>query len=92
MRVRTTKTKSKATAVQIVRYDQGKTIILKHVGSASDPAGIAHLKETARDWIIEFTHQQTFLEKESTLDPLLSEYQYLGVRYNFLYEVLNQIL
>lgn len=91
MRVRTTKTKSKATAVQVVRYERGRTIVLKHLGSASDPAEVAHLKETARSWIIEFTKQQTFLEKESTFDPLLSKYQYLGVRYNFLYEVLHQV-
>lgn len=91
MRIRTTKTKSKAVAVQVVRYEQGRTIVLKHLGSASDPARIAHLKEAARDWIINFTHQQTFLEKESTFDPLLSKYQYLGVRYSFLYEVLNQV-
>ena len=91
MRIRTTKTKSKATAVQVIRYDQGRTIVLKHLGSAFDPAGIAHLKAVARDWIINFTHQQTFLEKESTFDPLLSKYQYLGVRYNFLYEVLHQV-
>ena len=91
MRIRTTKTKSKTTAVQVVRYEQGRTIVLKHVGSSSDPAEITHLKETARDWIIKFTHQQTFLEKEATFDPLLSKYQYLGVRYNFLYEVLKEV-
>lgn len=91
MRIRTTKTKSKATAVQIVRYEQGRTVVLKHLGSSSDPLKITHLKEAARDWIINLTRQQTFLEKESTFDPLLNRYQYLGVRYNFLYEVLHQV-
>ena len=91
MRIRTTKTKSKATAVQVVRYEQGRTIVLKHLGSASDPAKIAHLQEAARDWIIKFTQQQTFLQKESTFDPLLTKYQYLGVRYNFLYEILRKV-
>lgn len=91
MRARTTKTKSKATAVQVVRYERGRTIVLKHLGSSSDPAGIAQLMEAARDWIIEVTKQQTFLQKESSFDPLLSKYRYLGVRYNFLYEVLHQV-
>lgn len=91
MRIRTTKTKSKATAVQVVRYEQGRTVVLKHLGSSSDPLKIAQLKEAARGWIINTTKQQTFLEKESTFDPLLSKYQYLGVRYNFLYEVLHQV-
>lgn len=91
MRIRTTKTKSNATAVQVVRYEQGRTIVLKHLGSSSTPAKVASLKEAARDWIINFTQQQTFLGKESTFDPLLSKYQYLGVRYNFLYEALHQV-
>jgi len=90
VRIRTTKTKSKATAVQVVRYEQGRTIILKHLGSSSDPDEITQFKEAARDWIINFTHQQTFLTKEPTFEPLLSKYRYLGIRYNFLYEVLNQ--
>ena len=84
MRVRTTKTNSNATAVQEVRYEQSRTIVLKHVGSSSDPAEIAHLKEAASDWIISFTRQQTFLEKEATFDPLLSKYQYL---YNIPHKV-----
>lgn len=91
MRIRTSKTKSKATAVQVVRYEQGRTVVLKHLGSSADPVRIAQLKEAARDWIINTTKQQTFLGKESTFDPLLSKYQYLGIRYNFLYEVLHQV-
>lgn len=91
MKIRTTKTKSNATAIQVVRYEQGRTIVLKHLGSTTDLAKIAHLKEAARDWIINTTQQQTFLGKESSFDPLLSKYQYLGVRYSFLYEVLHQV-
>lgn len=91
MRIRTAKTRSKAIAVQVVRYEQGRTVVLKHLGSSADPAKIVQLKEKARDWIINTTQQQTFLGKESTFDPLLSKYQYLGVRYNFLHEVLYQV-
>lgn len=91
VKIRTTKTRSKATAVQVVRYEQGRTVVLKHLGSSSDALKIDSLKEDARDWIINTTKQQTFLGKESTFDPLLSKYQYLGVRYNFLYEVLHQV-
>lgn len=91
MRVRTTKTKSRATAVQVIRYEQGKTIILKHLGSARDPSRIFHLKEMARDWIVRSTGQQTLFEKETTFEPLFTKYRYLGVRYDFLYETLNQV-
>ncbi|MBI2593708.1 IS1634 family transposase [Candidatus Daviesbacteria bacterium] len=91
MSVRTTKTKSGATAVQVVRYEQGRTIIMKHIGSSNDPTRISSLKETARDWIINFTRQQTLFAKEATFDPLFTRYRYLGTRHNFLYETLNEI-
>jgi len=91
VKVRTTKTGSGATAVQVVRYEQGKTVILKHIGSSEDPTRISQLKEKALDWIIKFTHQQTLFAKEATFDPLFTRYRYLGVRYNFLYETLNQV-
>lgn len=89
MRIRTTKTGSLATAVQVVRSDKGRTVILKHIGSAKDPAGVSRLKEAARKWIIGITGQQSFFGKEPTFDPLFFKYRYLGVRYNFLYEILN---
>lgn len=91
MRVRTTKTKSRATAVQVIRYEQGKTVVLKHLGSSRDPSRIFHLKEMARDWIIRSTGQQSLFEKETTFEPLFTRYRYLGVRYDFLYETLNRI-
>lgn len=91
MRIRTTRTGSSAIAVQVVRYERGRTIILKHIGSAKDLIGVSHLKETARDWIISFTRQQTFFTKEATFDPLFLKYQYLGTRYNFLYETLSRV-
>lgn len=75
----------------MVRYEQGKTVILKHIGSSGDPTEISQLKEKALDWIIKSTHQQTLFGKELTFDPLFTKYRYLGVRYNFLYETLNQV-
>lgn len=75
----------------MVRYEQSRTVILKHIGSSEDPTRISQLKEKALDWIIKFTHQQTLFGKEPTFDPLFSKYRYLGVRYNFLYETLNQV-
>lgn len=91
MRIRTTKTGSFSTAVQVVRYERGKTIILKHIGSAKNPSEVSHLMEVAREWIESFTHQQTFFRKEPTFDPLFTKYRYLGFRYNFLYETLSRV-
>lgn len=91
MRIRTTKTGSSSTAVQVVRYEYGKTIVLKHIGSAKEPGEILRLKKIAFDWITTTTRQQSFFPKEPTFDPLFTKYQNLGVRHNFLYEVLTQV-
>lgn len=91
MRVRTTKTRSFSIAVQVVRYEYGKTIVVKHFGSAKDPEEILKLKQAAFDWIISTTHQQSFFPKEPGFDQLFSKYQHLGIRHNFLYEILTQV-
>jgi len=91
MRVRTTKTGSLSTAVQVVRYEYGRTVVVKHFGSSKDPEEILRLKRVAFDWITSATHQQSFFSKEPTFDPLFTRYQYLGVKHNFLYEVFNQV-
>lgn len=91
MRVRTTKTGSSSTAVQVVRYKYGKTIVIKHFGSSKEEGEVVRFKQEASDWIINTTHQQSFFPKEHSFDPLFSKYQHLGVRSNFLYEVLTQV-
>lgn len=91
MRIRTTKTGSLSTAVQVVRYERGKTVILKHIGSSKIPSEVSRLKEVGREWIESFTHQQSFFGKEPTFDPLFSKYRYLGFRCNFLYETLSRV-
>ena len=51
MRVRTTKTASGSTAVQVVKYVKRKKVILKHIGSARDEVELAVLKQKASRWI-----------------------------------------
>jgi transposase len=77
--------------VQVVRPEHGNTVVLKHIGSASEPDEIVHLKQKAYDWITNTTHQQSFFSKEPTFDTLFTKYQNLGVMHNFLYEILTQI-
>ena len=93
--IRTTKTASLATAVQVVRYEDRKKIIVKHMGSARTPEEILSLKEFAHDWIGRKTKQQSLFktkrETKSSLLPL-DKSEYLGVRYTFIYEVLSQLL
>lgn len=51
MLIRTTKTSSGATAVQVVERHHHQTNILKHVGSATDFDSLSHLHELASQYI-----------------------------------------
>ena len=65
LHIRTTKTSSKATAVQVVEYVRRKMIILIHIGSAHSE------EEILSEWILKndkqtslFSINFSFLEKE----------------------------
>jgi hypothetical protein len=92
--IRTVKTASGATAVQIVRYEKRKRIIVSHLGSAHNEEEILALKEEASRQIEETAIQRNLFEKEKPKKSsvlVLSKSQYLGDRYTFLYEVINQL-
>jgi hypothetical protein len=92
--VRTTKTVSGATAVQIVRYEQRKKLIVKHIGSAHTREELVFLLQIAGDWIEKETGQQALFpaisQRSSLLIPI-EHCQYLGFRYAYLYEVFQKL-
>lgn len=92
--IRTVKTASDATAVQVIRYQNRQRIVVKHIGSAHNPEELLSLKQTAQVWIDWQTKQQYLfpIEKKgaSTLLPL-DKLRNLGFRYTFAYEVVTQI-
>jgi len=94
--VRTTKTATGATAVQIVRYRYRKMIVLKHLGSAYSKEDLASLKQLANQWIERKTAQPrlfTDVEEKRSL-PLVSidKLRNLGFRNMFAYEILTKLL
>jgi len=98
LHIRTTKTASASTAVQIVRYDGKRTIVVKHFGSAKTQEEIKLLKEAAVNFITEQLRvkgQQLLFpsEKEHSGSKIiqLDKCEYLGVRYSFTYEMLTYI-
>lgn len=91
--IRTTKTSSKATAVQIVRYEDRKLVVAAHIGSAHNEEELNVLKKSASIWI-EKTSKQISLFPANQLSAnfiQLDKCQYLGVRYGFIHEVLMQV-
>ena len=90
--IRTTKTASGSTAVQVVRYQDRKKIIVVHIGSAHDTNELVDLKSIAASWI-EKAAQQPSLFKASLPSRLvpLDKCRYLGFRYGLAYETLQKL-
>jgi hypothetical protein len=89
--IRKTKTASGATAVQVVEYVKRKLIVVNHVGSAQTDAELQSLLETANQWLEKHGGQKPLFESPST-EYLLARYEYMGVRYFFIYETLHKLM
>lgn len=93
LRLRTTKNSSGSTAVQVVRYDDRRTVIVRHIGSARTLEDISHLKEEAIRWIETETEQSSLfpegISSKRFLD--LDTCRYLGFRYSLAHDVLMDI-
>lgn len=93
--IRTTKTSSSATAVQVVKYEQRKLIIAAHIGSAHNEKELTALKKSAVLWIEKESKQPTLFPSTSLQESnfiQLDKCRYIGVRYGFIYEILSQVI
>lgn len=90
--IRTTKTSSGSTAVQVVKYHKRKKVIVTHIGSARDKQELTALKQTAIAWIEKASKQSSLfpLNTASNLIPL-DKCRYLGFRYALVYESLQKL-
>lgn len=90
--IRTTKTASGATAVQVVRYQNRKMIIALHLGSARNKEELTGLKQSATLWIEKTTKQSSLFPTEPSSHLIaLDKCRYLGFRYGLLYESIYKI-
>lgn len=91
-RIRVVKTASNASAVQVIRYENRKRIIFKHVGSAHNAEDLKTLKEIAKKVVKEASRQIALFESEKSINFIyLEKSEFLGVQYTFLYEALLSI-
>jgi len=92
--IRVTKTASLSSAVQVVRYNQRKLIVVKHIGSAHNKEEIVALKSIAREWIEKESKQHSLFPAQKTLTSQfisLDKTQFLGTRYLFIYQFMIQV-
>ena len=92
LHIRTTKTASGATAVQVIRYLNRKKIVVAHIGSAHNKQELTALRQTAIIWVEKTSRQPSLFPGEpvSGLVPL-DKCQYLGFRYALIYESLQKL-
>lgn len=87
--IRKTRTASGATAVQVVRYEQRRVVVIKHVGSGHSADEVNALIEGARQWIAHSTLQVPLFAPEQRRSLALATTRYVGVTHAFAYAVLH---
>ena len=93
LRIRTVKTGSGATAVQVIYYLNRKRIIYKHIGSAKTEDELERLRLVAQDFVDNYTPTLPFKEETKFNNLLyLDKADFIGVYYTYLYEVLWGVL
>lgn len=93
MKIRVVKTASNAKAVQVVRYQENKRIIMKHIGSSHTKEGVDELKLLAEEWMKSHSSQLSLFPDENPNKLLHLNYcTFLGVRYNFFNNQISNLL
>lgn len=92
MKIRVVKTASKARAVQVVRYQNNKRIVLQHIGSAHNDADLEELMMVAEEWIKDYSGQLSIFPDESPNKLLhLNHCTFVGIQYRYFYQQIDQI-
>ena len=93
LRIRLTSTKAGSHSVQIVRYADGRRYVVKHIGSGHTDQELNALKQIALMHIEELSRQsRMFADVKSPENVvMLSQCEYHGFYYTFLYDILYSI-
>ena len=92
MKIRVVNTASKAKAVQVVRYQNNKRVILHHIGSAHTEEELKDLMVLAEEWIKNYTRQLSIFPDENPNRLLhLNHSTFLGIKYRFFHGQIREI-
>ncbi|NLM67453.1 MAG: IS1634 family transposase, partial [Enterococcus sp.] len=92
MKIRVVKTASKANAVQVVRYQNRKRIIMQHIGSAHNDTELGELKLSAQEWIKDYSQQLSIFPDDNPNNLLhLNHCSFVGVKYRYFHEQIRKI-
>lgn len=88
--IRKVKTSSDNIAVQVIKYENRKRVIVKHIGTAHNKDEVIILCDNAAKLIAEKTKQIFLFPQQESFIPL-EQCEYLGFQYTFLYETLYKL-
>jgi len=83
--VRKVKTKSGATAVQVVQYVGHRSIVAKHIGSGKDEVEVTILRQRAFEWIEEQSTQLSLFPSQKQKVLIVDRGECIGVTHHFAY-------
>jgi len=93
MKIRVVKTASKARAVQVIRYQNNKRIVLQHIGSAHTDEALNDLIIMAEEWIKDHTGQLSIFSDDNPNKLLhLNHSTFIGLKYRFFHSKVRAIL
>jgi transposase len=92
MKIRIVHTASKAKAVQVVRYQNNKRVIVQHMGSAHNEQELKELLLLAEEWIKNLSNQLSIFPDDAPNKLVhLNHCTFLGVKYHFFNWLINTI-
>lgn len=90
-KIRTVKTKNNRISVQVFRIRNRKRVDFTHIGTGATDEEVQILKEQAHNYIYELLKTNAQLLTFKDTDPYFKKYEYLGFRYGYAYEFLEEV-
>ncbi|MCZ2356109.1 MAG: IS1634 family transposase [Bacteroidia bacterium] len=93
LKYRSVKTSSGKIAIQVYYLHNRKRVIVKHLGSASTPDELNHLKHLAEQSIVDYSNQASlFPSSKSGAYSYLEQYECVGFYYRFYYDTIQRLI
>ena len=92
-KIRQIKYAKNSTSIQVYKIENRKRIIVRHIGTAHNEEDNKNLLALSNDFIEKISKQLGLFSNDSTNTILnLNQTEFIGIRYNFLYELISKIL
>ncbi len=87
MKIRVVQTASKARAVQVIRYQNNKRVVVRHIGSAHCENALNDLLLLAEEWIKDYSQQLSIFPDENPNQLLhLNHCAFVRIKYRYFYQ------